>query len=62
MPICTQLLADGRRGKDLRASRAAAEDHSPHYGTAKAIGLVIPETERQTKGHATRAGENRFGH
>ena len=35
----TQSLVDGPRGKDLRASRAAAENiHSPHYGGGKAIG------------------------
>lgn len=39
----TQALVDGPRGKDLRASRAAAENIIPHTtGAAKAIGLVIP--------------------
>ena len=60
----TQSLVDGPRGKDLRASRAAAENIIPHTtGAAKAIGLVIPELSGKLKGHgATRAGENRFGH
>ena len=36
----TQSLVDGPRGKDLRASRAAAENIIPHTtGAAKAIGL-----------------------
>ncbi|TQR74842.1 hypothetical protein D8S82_33845, partial [Mycobacterium hodleri] len=42
----TQSLVDGPRGKDLRASRAAAENIIPHTtGAAKAIGLVIPDLE-----------------
>ncbi len=51
----TQSLVDGRRGKDLRASRAAAENIIPHTtGAAKAIGLVIPELSGKLKGHAQR--------
>ena len=51
----TQSLVDGPRGKDLRASRAAAENIIPHTtGAAKAIGLVIPELSGRLKGHAQR--------
>lgn len=51
----TQALVDGPRGKDLRASRAAAENIIPHTtGAAKAIGLVIPEINGKLKGHAQR--------
>lgn len=51
----TQSLVDGPRGKDLRASRAAAENIIPHTtGAAKAIGLVIPELNGKLKGHAQR--------
>ncbi len=49
-------VAGGRaRGKDLRASRAAAENVIPHTtGAAKAIGLVIPALSGKLKGHAQR--------
>ncbi len=51
----TRALVDGPRGKDLRASRAAAENIIPHTtGAAKAIGLVIPELNGKLKGHAQR--------
>lgn len=51
----TQSLVDGPRGKDLRASRAAAENIIPHTtGAAKAIGLVIPELSGKLKGHVQR--------
>ncbi len=51
----TQSLVDGPRGKDLRASRAAAENIIPHTtGVAKAIGLVIPALSGKLKGHAQR--------
>ncbi|NDL63152.1 type I glyceraldehyde-3-phosphate dehydrogenase [Acerihabitans arboris] len=51
----TQSLVDGPRGKDLRASRAAAANIIPHTtGAAKAIGLVIPELKGKLKGHAQR--------
>ncbi|MFD2021652.1 type I glyceraldehyde-3-phosphate dehydrogenase [Pseudocitrobacter faecalis] len=51
----TQALVDGPRGKDLRASRAAAENIIPHTtGAAKAIGLVIPSLVGKLKGHAQR--------
>ena len=51
----TQSLVDGPRGKDLRASRAEAENIIPHTtGAAKAIGLVIPELSGKLKGHAQR--------
>ena len=51
----TQSLVDGPRGKDLRASRAAAENIIPHTtGAAKAIGLVIPALSWKLKGHAQR--------
>ncbi|KFC10329.1 NAD-dependent glyceraldehyde-3-phosphate dehydrogenase [Trabulsiella guamensis ATCC 49490] len=51
----TQALVDGPRGKDLRASRAAAENVIPHTtGAAKAIGLVIPALSGKLKGHAQR--------
>ena len=51
----TQSLVDGPRGKDLRASRAAAENIIPHTtGAAKAIGLAIPELSGKLKGHAQR--------
>ncbi|MGK3045512.1 type I glyceraldehyde-3-phosphate dehydrogenase [Klebsiella michiganensis] len=51
----TQSLVDGPRGKDLRASRAAAENSIPHTtGAAKAIGLVIPALSGKLKGHAQR--------
>jgi glyceraldehyde 3-phosphate dehydrogenase len=51
----TQSLVDGPRGKDLRASRAAAENIIPHTtGAAKAIGLVIPVLSGKLKGHAQR--------
>lgn len=51
----TQVLVDGPRGKDLRASRAAAENIIPHTtGAAKAIGLVIPALSGKLKGHAQR--------
>ncbi len=51
----TQSLVDGPRGKDLRASRAAADNIIPHTtGAAKAIGLVIPELSGKLKGHAQR--------
>jgi glyceraldehyde 3-phosphate dehydrogenase len=51
----TQSLVDGPRGKDLRASRAAAQNIIPHTtGAAKAIGLVIPELQGKLKGHAQR--------
>lgn len=51
----TQSLVDGPRGKDLRASRAAAENIIPHTtGAAKAIGLVIPELSGKLKGRAQR--------
>lgn len=51
----TQALVDGPRGKDLRASRAAAENIIPHTtGAAKAIGLVIPSLSGKLKGHAQR--------
>ncbi|BDH46027.1 glyceraldehyde-3-phosphate dehydrogenase [Salmonella enterica subsp. enterica serovar Choleraesuis] len=51
----TQSLVDGPRGKDLRASRAAAENIIPHTtGAAKAIGLVVPELNGKLKGHAQR--------
>ncbi|HAT3719567.1 TPA: type I glyceraldehyde-3-phosphate dehydrogenase [Klebsiella oxytoca] len=51
----TQSLVDGPRGKDLRASRAAAENIIPHTtGAAKAIALVIPELSGKLKGHAQR--------
>ena len=51
----TQSLVDGPRGKDLRASRAAAENIIPHTtGAAKAIGLVIPALSVKLKGHAQR--------
>ncbi|EMN5860888.1 type I glyceraldehyde-3-phosphate dehydrogenase [Pluralibacter gergoviae] len=51
----TQALVDGPRGKDLRASRAAAENVIPHTtGAAKAIGLVIPALNGRLKGHAQR--------
>jgi glyceraldehyde 3-phosphate dehydrogenase len=54
----TQALVDGPRGKDLRASRAAAENIIPHTtGAAKAIGLVIPALSGKLKGHAQRAGK-----
>ena len=51
----TQSLVDGPRGKDLRASRAAAENIIPHTtGAAKASGLVIPALSGKLKGHAQR--------
>lgn len=51
----TRALVDGPRGKDLRASRAAAENIIPHTtGAAKAIGLVIPALSGKLKGHAQR--------
>ncbi|AIR01628.1 type I glyceraldehyde-3-phosphate dehydrogenase [Pluralibacter gergoviae] len=51
----TQALVDGPHGKDLRASRAAAENVIPHTtGAAKAIGLVIPALNGRLKGHAQR--------
>ena len=51
----TQALVDGPRGKDLRATRAAAENIIPHTtGAAKAIGLVIPDLSGKLKGHAQR--------
>ncbi|HDS1154173.1 TPA: type I glyceraldehyde-3-phosphate dehydrogenase, partial [Pluralibacter gergoviae] len=51
----TQALVDGPRDKDLRASRAAAENVIPHTtGAAKAIGLVIPALNGRLKGHAQR--------
>ncbi|HDS8144189.1 type I glyceraldehyde-3-phosphate dehydrogenase [Klebsiella michiganensis] len=51
----TQSLVDGPCGKDLRASRAAAENIIPHTtGAAKAIGLVIPALSGKLKGHAQR--------
>ena len=51
----TQSLVDGPRGKDLRASRAAAENIIPHTtGAAKAIGLVIPALSGKLKDHAQR--------
>ena len=51
----TQSLVDGPRGKDLRASRAAAENIIPHTtGAAKAIGLVIPALSGKLKGHVQR--------
>lgn len=51
----TQSLVDGPRGKDLRASRAAAENIIPHTtGAAKAIALVIPALSGKLKGHAQR--------
>ena len=51
----TQSLVDGPRGKDLRASRAAAENIIPHTtGAAKAIGLVIPELNGKLIGSAQR--------
>ncbi|HGH3373200.1 TPA: type I glyceraldehyde-3-phosphate dehydrogenase [Kluyvera cryocrescens] len=51
----TQSLVDGPRGKDLRASRAAAENIIPHTtGAANAIGLVIPALSGKLKGHAQR--------
>lgn len=51
----TQSLVDGPRGKDLRASRAAAENIIPHTtGAARAIGLVIPELSGKLKSHAQR--------
>lgn len=51
----TQSLVDGPRGKDLRASRAAAENIIPHTtGAAKSIGLVIPALSGKLKGHAQR--------
>ncbi|ROR09849.1 type I glyceraldehyde-3-phosphate dehydrogenase [Erwinia sp. JUb26] len=51
----TQALVDGPRGKDFRASRAAAENIIPHTtGAAKAIGLVIPALAGKLKGHAQR--------
>ncbi|EMO7185914.1 type I glyceraldehyde-3-phosphate dehydrogenase [Pluralibacter gergoviae] len=51
----TQALVDGPRGKDLRVSRAAAENVIPHTtGAAKAIGLVIPALNGRLKGHAQR--------
>ncbi len=51
----TQSLVDGPRGKDLRASRAAAENIIPHTtGAAKAIGLVIPALSGKLKGRAQR--------
>ncbi|PQH15824.1 type I glyceraldehyde-3-phosphate dehydrogenase [Raoultella ornithinolytica] len=51
----TQSLVDGPRGKDLRASRAAAENIIPHTtGAAKVIGLVIPALSGKLKGHAQR--------
>ena len=51
----TQSLVDGPRDKDLRASRAAAENIIPHTtGAAKAIGLVIPALSGKLKGHAQR--------
>ncbi len=51
----TQSLVDGPRGKDLRASRAAAQNIIPHTtGAAKAIGLVIPALNGKLKGHAQR--------
>ncbi|MDT0177704.1 type I glyceraldehyde-3-phosphate dehydrogenase [Pantoea sp. RRHST58] len=51
----TQALVDGPRGKDFRASRAAAENIIPHTtGAAKAIGLVIPALTGKLKGHAQR--------
>ncbi|MBW7981166.1 type I glyceraldehyde-3-phosphate dehydrogenase [Enterobacillus tribolii] len=51
----TQSLVDGPRGKDLRASRAAAENIIPHTtGAAKAIGLVVPALNGRLKGHAQR--------
>lgn len=51
----TQALVDGPRGKDLRSSRAAAENVIPHTtGAAKAIGLVIPALNGRLKGHAQR--------
>ncbi|VTM63648.1 glyceraldehyde-3-phosphate dehydrogenase C GapC [Escherichia coli] len=60
----TQSLVDGPRGKDLRASRAAAENIIPHTtGGGKSHWSGDPGTERQTeRSCATRAGENRFGH
>ncbi len=46
----TQSLVDGPRGKDLRASGAAAENVIPHTtGAAKAIGLVIPALSGKLK-------------
>ncbi len=49
-------VAGGRAArKDLRASRAAAENVIPHTtGAAKAIGLVIPALSGKLKGHAQR--------
>jgi glyceraldehyde 3-phosphate dehydrogenase len=58
----TQALVDGPRGKDLRASRAAAENIIPHTtGAAKAIGLVIPALSGKLKGHAQRRISDRAG-
>ncbi|STE86370.1 glyceraldehyde-3-phosphate dehydrogenase C GapC [Escherichia coli] len=57
MPILAPShWVDGPRGKDLRASRAAAENIIPHTtGAAKAIGLGDPGTEpAKLKGHAQR--------
>ncbi len=55
----TQSLVDGPRGKDLRASRAAAENIiPPHYRCGKSHWSGDPGTERQTeRSCATRAGE-----
>lgn len=35
-------------------TRSGRKYHSPHYGAAKAIGLVIPELSGKLKGHAQR--------
>jgi glyceraldehyde-3-phosphate dehydrogenase/erythrose-4-phosphate dehydrogenase len=59
----TQSLVDGPRGKDLRASRAAAENIIPHTtGAAKAIGLVIPALSGKLKPRPACSGENRIRH
>jgi glyceraldehyde 3-phosphate dehydrogenase len=53
--IPPQMWVCGPRGKDFRASRAAAQNIIPHTtGAAKAIGLVIPELQDKFEGHAQR--------
>ncbi|MGU0161744.1 hypothetical protein ACVXHB_26435 [Escherichia coli] len=50
----TQSLVDGPRGKDLRASRAAAGISSPRYGGGKSHWSGDPELSGKLKGHAQR--------
>ncbi|XPE52990.1 hypothetical protein ACNKHX_10910 [Shigella flexneri] len=58
----TQLLVDGPRGKDLRASRAAAEISFPTLRGGKSHRLVIPGRSGKLKVMRNACRRKQVGH